>query len=82
MQAINNSKIKYLQVTDKVYEIMNINFSELTLEATETDLLISDVPVEEVFPISDFSEFHIKLRNWCGNVINFEEFRKNRKSVF
>lgn len=61
---------------------MNINFSELTLEATETDLLISDVPVEEVFPISDFSEFHIKLRNWCGNVINFEEFRKNRKSVF
>lgn len=60
---------------------MNINFSELTLEATETDMLISDVPADEVFELSYFAEFYIKLRNWRGNVINFAEFLKNRKVV-
>lgn len=60
---------------------MNIKFSDLVIEANETDLTFADVPEEEMFLISDFAEFHIKLRNWHGNVINFEEFRKNRKVV-
>lgn len=64
---------------DKLYKVTEINFSNLTLEASECDLLISDVADGEVFNVEDFKEFHIKLHNWTGKVIDFSEFIKNRK---
>lgn len=66
-------------VVDKLYKVTDINFSDLTLEANECDLLISDVADGEVFNVEDFKEFHIKLHNWTGKVIDFAEFNKNRK---
>ena len=47
--------------------------------AKEIDLTISDVPVEEVFDITDLKEFKITLRNWHGNVVDFVNYVKNRK---
>ena len=79
-KTINETKIKYLLV-GRIYKVTYINFSDLVIEANETDLTFADVPEAEVFQISDFAEFHIKLRNWCGNVVDFEKFLKNRKSV-
>lgn len=64
---------------DKLYKVTDINFSDLTLEASECDLLISDVPDGELFQVEDFKEFNIKLHNWTGKVIDFAEFIKNRK---
>lgn len=54
---INETKIKYLLVLDKLYEVTDINFSDLTLEANETDLLVFDVPNGEIFRVEDFKEF-------------------------
>ena len=67
---------------DKLYEITDINLSDLTLEASETNLLVSDVPVEEVFRLDELQEFRIRLKNRKGvaEVINFADYVKNRTS--
>lgn len=63
-QIINNTKIKYLSVADtKIYRVTNIDFRNLTIEATETDLSIADVPENEIFPIEEFAEFRVRLIN-------------------
>lgn len=63
-QAINNTKIKYLSVADsKIYKVIDIDFCNLTMEAHETDLAISDVPENEVFPVKELREFKIRLCN-------------------
>ena len=76
---INETRIKYIRVLDKLYEIEKISFYYFTVTAKETDLTISDVPVEEVFDITDLKEFKITLRNWHGNVVDFVNYVKNRK---
>lgn len=75
ISAINDTKIKYINVHGKPYRVTHIDFSKLTLEASEMDDAdISDLPEEEVFSISDFKDYHVILRNWTGKVINFEEY--------
>lgn len=81
-KILNNTKIKYLLVADsKLYKVTDIDFSNLTLSASECDMQISDVPTEEIFRLEDFKEFHVKLHNWHGNVVNFADFLKNRNLV-
>ena len=58
----------------KLYKVTDIDFWELKIEAIETDLDVSDVPEEEVFDIEDFKDFRINLRNWRGNIVDFEEW--------
>ena len=76
---IIETKIKYILVCGKLYEIEKISFYDFSVRAKETDKTIDDVPLEEVFDISDFKEFHITLRNWHGNLVDFKEYLKNRK---
>lgn len=60
----NISKIKYISVADsKIYKVKDIDFCNLTIEASETDLAIEDVPEREVFPVEEFGEFRIRLCN-------------------
>ena len=59
----NISKIKYLLVDTKIYKVTHIDFCDLTIEARKTDLLIADVPENEVFPVEEFGEFRIRLIN-------------------
>ncbi len=47
----------------KIYKVTNIDFHNLIIEASETDLSIADVPENEVFPIKEFGEFRIRLCN-------------------
>lgn len=75
----NETKIKYLLVVDKLYKVTDINFSDLTLEATETDSTVPDIPAEEIFRFEDFKEFRVTLRNWQGKVVNFADYVENRK---
>ena len=75
------TKIKFLKVADRIYKVTDIKFSNLILEASETDLLASDVPAEELFDVRDFKDFRVRLRNWKGNLIDFEKFAKKRKKV-
>lgn len=64
IQTINNTKIKYISVADtKIYKVTNIDFCNLTIEATETDLSNADIPENELFPIEEFGEFRVRLIN-------------------
>ena len=76
---INETRIKYLLLVDKIYEVETISFYYFTVTAKETDKTISDVPLEEVFDITDFKDFKITLRNWHGNVVDFAEYVRNRE---
>lgn len=83
IQAINQTKIRYLSAADKIYRITDINFAGLTIEANRIHLTITDVTENEVFPIEEFGEINIKLYNGCGigdDVIDFTEWvDRNRK---
>lgn len=81
-QTINNTKIQYISVADtKIYKVKEIDFRDLTIEASETDLAISDVPKDEVFPAEELREFRIRLCNdgGMGEVIDFGEWVKRNK---
>lgn len=76
---INNTKIKYLKVIDKIYKITKISFFYMEIEASETDLTIDDVPEDEVWDLEEFKNYRVKLVNngGMGEIVDFEEF-KNR----
>lgn len=73
IKTINETetKIKYLLVTNKIYKVTNTDFTNLIIEASETDLVTADVPEEELFCLLDFKEFKVRLRNWKGNIVKF-----------
>ena len=77
---IIETKIKYLLVINKVYEVTNIDWLNLSMEAIETDLTVDNISEDMIFYIADFGEFQIKLQNLNRKieVINFEEWKENR----
>jgi len=81
IQTINNTKIQYLSVADKIYKVTAIDFHNLTIEAARTDLSIADVPENEVFPIEEFGEFRVRLCNdgRMGAIVDFVEWIKARE---
>lgn len=62
-----------------MYSVETISFYDFTVSAMETDKTISDVPEEEVFDITDFKDFRIKLLNWHGNIVDFESYIKSHR---
>lgn len=81
-QIINNTKIQYISVADKIYKVTDIDFCNLTIEASETNLSIADVPENEVFPVEEFGEFKVRLINGCGmgEIVDFAEWvKRNRR---
>ena len=82
IQTINNTKIQYLSVADKIYKVTAIDFHNLTIEAAITDLSIADIPENEVFPIEEFGEFRVRLCNdgRMGAIVDFAEWIKDRES--
>ena len=80
ISAINDTRIKYIKILDRIYEVESISFFNFTVQAKETDITISDVPAEEVFDLTDFKEFKVILRNWQGNIVDFMEYVQNLKS--
>lgn len=62
-QIINDTKIQYLSVADKIYKVTKIDFYNQIIEATRTDLFIADVPENEVSPIEELREYRIRLIN-------------------
>lgn len=47
------------------------------MEAIETDLTLVEVSENEVFPIEEFGEFRIRLRNSgeMGEIVDFVEWK-------
>ena len=84
IQAINDTKIKYLSVVNKIYEVVSINWLQLYLEARETDLAADDVPENELWDISFFKDFRIRLVSGgdgagMGDVVDFKEWVERNK---
>lgn len=73
--------IKFIKVLDKLYKVEKISFYHMTCTAQETDLPIEDVPEHEIFDLSDFDTFKIKLINGTGKseIINIAEWKRNNK---
>lgn len=81
-QAINDTKIQYISVADKIYEVTSIDFHNLEIKASKTDLSIADVLESEVFPVEELGEFRVRLCNGCGmgEIIDFAEWvKRNRR---
>lgn len=73
----NNTKIKYLNVTGKIYQVINISFFHMTLEAVETNLTAADVSEDELWNLEEFSKYKVKLVNngGEGEIIDFESYK-------
>lgn len=83
IQAINDTKIKYILVADtKIYEVISINWVHSEIEAKETDLSIDAVPEAELWDISYFEDFRVSLINGDGGIagiIDFTEWVKGHR---
>lgn len=77
---INNTKIQYLKIEDKIYRVTSLHLFYLSLEAEETNLSIDDVPQEELFDISGFKDFKIHLVNNKGkaDIVDMAEWKCGR----
>lgn len=73
---INNTKIKYLKVIDKIYEIKKISFYYMEIEAKQTDLTIDDVPEDETWDVGEFERYKVKLVNGSGKaeIVDFSDW--------
>lgn len=61
------TKIQYISVADtKIFKVTDIDFKNLAIEATQTDLSVEDVSENEVFPVEEFGEFSVRLINSDG----------------
>lgn len=78
IQAINDTKIKYISVLDKIYEVVKISFFYMEIDAVQTDLMIKDVPESEVWDISEFKNYKVKLINNGGQaeIIDFKDLKE------
>ncbi len=74
----NNTKIKFLNVADKIYQVTDISFFHMTIEATETNLTAADVPEYELWDISEFERYKVRLINndGMGEIVDFGEFKE------
>ena len=72
--------MKYISVNkvSKIYEIRKISFFYMEVEAVQTDLTVDDVPENEVWDISEFKHYRVKLLNSRGNaeIIDFDDWKK------
>lgn len=65
----------------KLYQITHISFYFMTLEASETDLTVDDVPEEKIWDIGNFKDYKVTLINNGGKakIIDFEEWKKKKR---
>ena len=80
-QIINNTKIQYISVADtKIYKVTDIDFCDMTIEASETDLSIEDIPESGLFSIEELKEFKIRLcnRSGMGEIVDFAKWVKRK----
>ncbi len=60
----------------------DISFSDMHIQAVETDLDTLDIPASELFDFSELSEFRIVLENKKGQaeIICFDEWKKDSRA--
>lgn len=74
----NITQIKYIKVVDKLYQVTDISFADMTIRAVETTTAAL-VPQNEVFGLDDLKEFKIKLIN-NGGMADIVDFSVRKKT--
>lgn len=74
----NNTKIKYLRLEDKIYQITEISFFRMAITAVELNTPAADIPEDEIWDLDFFKDYHIKLINKSGQaeIVDFTEWKK------
>ena len=72
---MNNTKIKYLHVQDRIYVVRHISFAKSTIVAYETGLQTAALPPDEIFTLSEVEDFDVKLVNFGGKRSKIVDFR-------
>lgn len=78
MRLGNNTKIRFLRIKDKLYQITEISFFYMVIEAVETDMMIGNVAADEIWDIEEFKNYKIKLINNGGQaeIVDFSEWKR------
>ena len=78
----NITQIKYIKVVDKLYQVTNISFADMTIRAVETTTA-APVPQNVIFDLDDLKEFKIKLINNGGmaDIVDFGVWKKNKHKI-
>lgn len=81
MRLRNNTKIQYLKILDKLYQITELSFFYMSIEAVETDMVVGDVPADEVWDIEEFKNYKIKLINNGdqAEIVDFSAWKSKNK---
>ena len=60
----NTSKIKYVTIDNKLYQVKTISFYHMTMIVIPCDMSIDDVPADEVFPVEECRrDFRMTIEN-------------------
>lgn len=60
----NTSKIKYVTIDNKLYQVKAISFYHMTMTLVLCGQSLDDVPADEIFPLEECRrEFHITIEN-------------------
>lgn len=73
----NITRIKYINVLDKLYKVTDISMSDMSIKAVECEN-DSLAAVEDIFLLEELQEFHITLCNRRGKaeIIGINEWKK------
>lgn len=58
---MSTSKIKYINLSNKIYRVIHISFFTMELVAEETILSAATVPKDEVFDVMDYPGLKISF---------------------
>ena len=60
----NTTKIKYVTIDNKLYQVKTISFFHMTMCLVPCDQSVDDVPADEVFPVEECRrDFHVTIEN-------------------
>lgn len=58
---MSTSKIKYINLSDKIYRVSHVSFFTMELVAEETTLTAATVPEDEIFDVMDYPNLKVTL---------------------
>ena len=81
ISTINDTKIKFLKVQDKLYQITDISFYHMTITAVEIGVSVANSSDDEVWDIEEFKNYKIKLINNGGQAEIMDFSKWKRKNI-
>lgn len=75
----NITQIRYIKVTDKLYRVTNISFTDMNIHAAETTPA-AEMSKNTVFDISELKDFRIRLVNNGGmaDIVEFGAWKRQK----